>query len=93
VREGLGDVGLPDPDEAVQDHRLPGVKPAHRGQVPDLRGGQLRVGGEVEPLQRGALLEPGPAAGGRHGSLNSGGSSDLAVVYWRKSSKFMSVDE
>ena len=71
--QGLGDVGLADPDRAVQDHRLPGGQPAQRGQVPDLRGGQLGVGGEVEALQRRGLLEPGTAgAAGDGGGLPAG---------------------
>ena len=53
VAEGLGDMGLADPDRAVEDDRFPGVQPAQRGQVADLRGGQLRGGGEVEAFQGG----------------------------------------
>src|SRR3954462_15631326 len=62
-----------DNDRAVQDHRLPGVQPAQRGEIPDLRGGQLRVGGEVEPLQGGGLLEASAAgAAGDGGGLPAG---------------------
>ena len=53
VAQGLGDVGLADPDRAVEDHRLAGVQPAQGGEVADLRGGQFRAGGEVEPFQGG----------------------------------------
>jgi hypothetical protein len=78
VGEGLGDVGLPDPDRAVEDDRLPGPEPAQRGQVPDLRGGEFRGGGEVEPLEGGGFLEPGPAgAPGDRGGLAAG---DLVVA-------------
>ena len=59
--EGLGDVGLAHADRAVEDDRFPGVQPAQRGQVADLRGGQLGAGGEVEALQGGLFFEPGPA--------------------------------
>ena len=77
-REGLGDVGFPDPDRAVEDHRLAGVEPAQRGEVADLRGGQFRGGGEVEPFQGGGLLEPGAAgAAGDGGGLPAG---DLVVA-------------
>jgi hypothetical protein len=49
------------------------VQPAQRGQVADLRGGQLRGGGEVEPFQGRGLLEPGPAgAPGDRGGLPAG---------------------
>ena len=47
VPEGLGDMGLADADRPVEDDRFAGVQPAQRGQVADLRGGDLRVGGEV----------------------------------------------
>jgi hypothetical protein len=53
--------GLADPDRAVEDHRLPGAQPAQRGQVADLRGGQLGAGGEIEAFQGGLFFEPGPA--------------------------------
>ena len=39
----------------------PGVQPAQRGQVADLRGGQLGAGGEVEAFEGGLFFEPGPA--------------------------------
>ena len=42
VPQGLRDMGLADADRAVEDDRFPGVQPAQRGQVADLRGGQLR---------------------------------------------------
>ena len=61
VGQGLGDVGFADPDRAVQDDRLAGVQPAQCGQVADLRGGQLGAGGQVEALEGGLLLEPGPS--------------------------------
>jgi hypothetical protein len=61
VAEGLGDVGLADPDGPVEDHALAGGEPAQRGQIADLRGGQLRGGGEVEPLEGGLGLELGAA--------------------------------
>ena len=61
MAEGLGDVGLADADGAVEDDRFAGVQPAQGGQVADLRGGQLGVGGEVEPFEGGLFFEPGPA--------------------------------
>ena len=61
VAQGLSDVGLAHADWAVQNDRLPGVQPAQRGQVADLRGGQLRGGLEVEAFHGGLFFEPGPA--------------------------------
>jgi hypothetical protein len=61
VGEGLGDVGLADPDRAVEDDRLARGEPAQGREVADLGGGQLRGGGEVESLEGGFGLEPGGA--------------------------------
>jgi len=70
VAQGLGDVAFADSDGPVQDDGLGGVQPPQGGQVPDLGGGDLRGGGEVEAFQGGLLLEPGPAepAGDGHGA-------------------------
>ena len=69
---------LPTPTGPVEDDRLAGVEPAQRGEVADLRGGQFRVGGEVEPFQGEGLLEPGAAdAAGDGGGLPAG---DLVVA-------------
>jgi len=61
VPQGLGDMGLAYADGPVQNHGLPGVQPAQRGQVADLRGGQLGGGGQVKAFQGGLFFEPGPA--------------------------------
>ena len=61
VSQGLRDMGLAHPDGPVQNHGLPGVQPAQRGQVADLRGGQLGGGGQVEAFQGGLFFEPGAA--------------------------------
>ncbi|PXY16719.1 hypothetical protein BA062_38665 [Prauserella flavalba] len=59
VPQRLGDVGLADPDRAVEDHRLASGQPAQRAEVADLRGRDLRVDGEVELLDGDDLLEVG----------------------------------
>ncbi|MEU9368318.1 hypothetical protein AB0D71_27310 [Streptomyces avermitilis] len=48
VSQGLGDVGLADPDQAEQDDGFARVEPAQGAQVADLGRGQFRGGGEVE---------------------------------------------
>ena len=55
VGQGLGDVGLADPDRPVEDDRFAGGEPAQRGEVADLGGGQLRGGGEVEAFEGGLV--------------------------------------
>jgi hypothetical protein len=65
VSHGLGDVGLPDADGAVEDDRFSGLQPAQRGEVADLRGREFRVGGEVEAFEAGVegLEHPGQFQG------------------------------
>lgn len=60
VAQGLGDVGLADPDWTEGDDGLARVKPAQGVQVADLSRGQFRGGGEVELLQSDLLLELRP---------------------------------
>src|SRR6478672_9751326 len=50
-------MGFADADGPVEDDRFAGGEPAQGGQVADLRGGDLRVGGEVEALQGDLFFE------------------------------------
>jgi hypothetical protein len=78
VPQGLRDVAFPDADGAVEDHGLPGVQPAQRGEVADLGGGQLRGRGEVEALKGGLFLEAGLAQPAGHGHGLAAGDLVLA---------------
>ncbi len=59
MAQRLGDHRLAHADGAVEDHRLPGLEEAQRGEVPDDRGRDARVEAEVVLLERHRALEPG----------------------------------
>ena len=69
VAEGLGDHRLADADGSVEDDGLAGLDEAQDGEVTDGGGGDVRVVGEVELLERGGVFEAGLAdpAGERGG--------------------------
>ena len=74
VPECLCDMGFADSDRAIQDDRFTGAEPAQRGQVTDLRGGDLLVRGEVEPFQGDLFFEAGAAdPAGQGGGLPAAG--------------------
>lgn len=54
------------------------MQPAQRGQVADLRGGQLGAGGEVEALEGRLFFEPGPAD--PLGQRDAGPAGDLVLA-------------
>ena len=54
------------------------MEPAQRGEVADLRGGQFRAGGEVEPFQGGLFVEVGAAQPPVHGHALPAGDLVLA---------------
>ena len=59
MAERLGEMCFADSDRPVQDHRFVRFDEGQRGEVTDLRGGDLGVVGEVEVLDGGGLFEAG----------------------------------
>nr|BFE63559.1 hypothetical protein GCM10020063_080850 [Dactylosporangium thailandense] len=79
VFHGLGDMGFPDADGAVEDDRFAGLQPAQRGEVTDLRGREFRVGAEVEAFAGGLGAEAGAAQPAAHGDLLSESALDRNI--------------
>ena len=85
VPECLCHMGFAYSDGSVEDDRFAGAEPAQGGQVADLRGGDLRVGGEVEAFQGDLFLEAGAAdPAGQRGGLPA---ADLVLAVKKLSTR------